>query len=480
MVRLTRRMFIGTAGAAFGLGLMPGAGLAQQESGGVDHPVVLHGPGTRYVPRIRASFIRRRGDYGLRWPGAIYDGEAARKNYQEQLEAAGKTLGLQLEIRPEPLYSLEEGEQWVAQAEADPVDGLLLVLLDRQEHTWPVAGRAVDSPVPAVIFAPIGTAFTTNTAPLADKPGAVIYSSDDFGQALTGLKMLKAGARLREARFVVIKGDERKDVTVGHFGTRLRYIPARTFLEYYERMAVSPEMEMLADAYIKHAERIQGPGKEDVINGVKSYQVAQALLEQEEGDGISMDCLGALGKTKVSLPCIAWSRMLDMGIPAACEADIEACVTHALVQYLFDKPGFQQDPVPDTAARCLIGAHCTCPTRLRGFDAAPEPYFLSYHHGCRDAVPVPRWELGQRVTVADVLLTENTDAPPAMVISTGSVERNLSVPPSGGCVVSVSVKLDNETELLKYPGFHQVFFYGDHKEDLAAYCKLFRVAPRIV
>ena len=55
--------------------------------------------------------------------------------------------------------------------------------------------------------------------------------------------------------------------------------------------------------------------------------------EREEGDGITMDCLGALGRSKVSLPCIAWSRMLDDGIPAACEADMGAALTHAVVQF---------------------------------------------------------------------------------------------------------------------------------------------------
>ncbi len=40
--------------------------------------------------------------------------------------------------------------------------------------------------------------------------------------------------------------------------------------------------------------------------------------------------------------------MNDGGIPAACEADLGACATHALVQSLFDRPGFQQDPVADT------------------------------------------------------------------------------------------------------------------------------------
>lgn len=35
-----------------------------------------------------------------------------------------------------------------------------------------------------------------------------------------------------------------------------------------------------------------------------------------------MDCLGAMANSKVSLPCISWSTMLDRGIQAACEVEL--------------------------------------------------------------------------------------------------------------------------------------------------------------
>jgi hypothetical protein len=137
--------------------------------------------------------------------------------------------------------------------------------------------------------------------------------------------------------------------------------------------------------------------------------------------------------------------------------------------------------VAETVKECLIGAHCTCPTRLNGFGQPAEPYYLSHHHGNRDAVPVPRWKLGQRVTVADVILpSEGKSAKAQMIASAGKVIENVAVPPAGGCVVSVAVKLDGDPELLDYPGFHQVFFYGDHKHDLAAYARLFRMEPVLV
>lgn len=448
--------------------------------------IQLNGPGSRYVPKIHAAFVRRKEDYGMRWPGAIYDGEKAAREYREQILAAEKELGLKINLRSEPVYSAAEADAWLAEAGAAKPDGLLVVLMDRQEHAWPTATKAMNSGVPTVVFSPVGTSFTTNTVSVAQKSGGFIASTSDFSQARYGLKMLRARAKLREMRFVVIRGTRRTESTVDHFGTRLRTIPASDFLEEYRRTPVNDEIRKLASDYLTAATRITGATRDDLLNGIKSYVVARALLEREEGDGITMDCLGALGKTKVSLPCIAWSKMLDRGIPAACEADIGAAVTHALVQLLFDRPGFQQDPVAETARECLIGAHCSCPTRLNGFERPPERFEVMHHHGARDAVPRPLWRLGQRVTVADVILPVRKDparaesaGPSQMVIGTGSVVDNVSVPPAGGCVVSVMVKLDTQPDLLSYPGFHQLFFYGDYKKELLAYCRLSGIQPMV-
>ena len=440
------------------------------------------GPGARYVPKVAAAFVRRKGDYGILWPGAIYDGEAALKRYQDELVQSTKELGIDLRLRSEPIYSLEQADQWLAEAKSAQCDGLMVILLDRQAHAWPTAAKAGETKIPTLVFSPIGTSFTTNTAPLAKKEGIYISSTSDFKQMRYGLRMIKASSRLREMRFVVLKGDKRYEMDAEFFGTRLRYLPAKVFLDEYNSTSLSGEIKTLAADYVQHATGISGPSEQDVLNGIKSYVVARNILEREEADGITMDCLGALGKTDVSLPCIAWSKMLDHGIPAACEADIGAALTHALVQFLFDRPGFQQDPVAETDREGLIGAHCTCPTMLNGFNKSPEPFDLSHHHGNRDAVPRPKWRLGQRVTVADILLPGQQEISPVlkmpqMVIASGTVMENISVPPAGGCVVSVMLKMDGTPNLLTFPGFHQLFFYGDFKKHLLAYCQLTGIQP---
>lgn len=439
------------------------------------------GPASDFVPQVKVAFVRRKEDYGILWPGAIYDGEAAREKYTGQLMETAKSLNVKLGLKQTPIYSLEEAETWLNEVRTEGADGLMLVLLDRQKHSWPTAQKAAETGIPLVVFSPLGTSFTTNTEGLAEKEGCVIYSTNDFRQAAYGMRMLKAKAKMNRASCIVIKGDKREKKKLADTGISLQYLPASAFIDTYNNTPDSEEIIAMADNYIRQAQSIRLADRQDVINGVKSYLVAGKFLETEKADSISMDCLGALGDKKVSLPCIAWSCMNDDGIPAACEADTGAIASQIIVQYLFDRPGFQQDPVADTSDDTIIGAHCSCPTRLNGFEMPSEPFDLVHHHGNRDAVPRTIWKVGQRVTCMDFLPgNPKSRTRSQMLISTGTVVENMGVPPSGGCVVSVKVKFDGGHEVLTFPGFHQLFFYGDYKHELEDFCQLCNFEAKIV
>ena len=473
---LSRRTFLGTSAWMLGSAVAAGcAGAGAREGAGALAPLKPCGPASKVTPTLRATFVRRKEPYGMWWPGAIYDGEAARKKYTRLIQDTAKRLGMKLALRPEPIHSKQEADAWVAEAKEAGPDGLLVVLLDRQKHSWPTAAKAMDSGVPTVVYSPVGSSFTTNTQHHAAKPNAVIYSTDDTRQLVYGMKMVQARARMRAVRCVVLRGNKRQDKPLADLGMTLRYVPAGEFLKAYNKTATDAEIRAIADEYLKRATRMAGATHQDVVNGVKSYVVCRGFLEREECDAISMDCLGALWNSKISLPCIAWSRMNDEGIPAACEADAGAIATHTLVQYLFDRPGFQQDPVAETARDAIIGAHCTCATKLNGFDQPPEPFYLSHHHGKRDAVPRTMWKVGQRVTSADIL----PGKPSKMLISAGRVLENVQVPPAGGCVVSVMVKFDNTENVLTWPGFHQIWFYGDYRDELVEFCQFAGITPQV-
>lgn len=479
---INRRLFLqSSAGAIIGSSFLTGCSSSMNDTLPVGEKVRQYGPASTCMPLIKAAFVRRKEEYGMWWPGAVYDGKSAKARYTIDIQNTADSIGARLDLRPDPIYSLDEAKQWLADAKQHKVDGLFLVMLDRQQHSWPTAALASDSGIPLVIFSPLGTSFTTNTIKLADKTGCVMYCTvGEFDQAAYGMKMLAAGTRIKKTRCVVIKGTQRKTATLPDLGIELQYIPARTFLTDYQNMGTPDDVIAMADGYMSLARKQSGATRDDVINGIKSYQVAKGILKREKADAITMDCLGALGKSKVSLPCIAWSRMNDDGIPAACEADHGAVASHILVQYLFDRPGFQQDPVPDTTCDAVIGAHCSCPTKLNGFDMPSEPFDLIHHHGNRDAVPRTIWKEGQRITCLDILPGNGKDKQTELLISAGTVIDNIDVPPAGGCVVSVRAKFDGGQDVLSFPGFHQLFFYGDYKKQLKDFCHLYNMKATVV
>ncbi len=66
-----------------------------------------------------------------------------------------------------------------------------------------------------------------------------------------------------------------------------------------------------------------------------------------------------------------------------------------LTSYLLDRPGFMNDPVPETVHNTLIAAHCMSGTRIAGFDQPPAPYVLRSHS--ESNIGVAMQVRGQRV-----------------------------------------------------------------------------------
>jgi hypothetical protein len=436
-------------------------------------PVGGYGPASKYKPIIMAAIVRRKEDYGMWWPGQIYDGEAAKKRYKAQLKETAVKLGVYLKMRSDSIYNTAEADAWITEVKHSKPDGIILLVLDRQQHSWPTAYKVADTGIPTVIFAPLGCAFHSNTAPLADKPGCVVYSAtlEDSGQLSFGMKLLEAGTKIRHSHCIAFRGDQRSESTLGDLGIRVTHLPVQTYIDEVNNIPTDEAVVSMTEDLMSRSLRQIGATREDVENGVKGYFAARKILEREKAD--SMTLAGCVDLIKYR-PCIAWSTMCDEGIPAACEGDLAAIASKTLVQYLFNRPGFQQDPVPDTVNQSFIGAHCMCATKLNGLDQPSEPFTLGHHHGNTDATIIPRWKEGQLVTAVDIV--QKKEEPTEIQLLTGSVIDNISSPPNGGCVVSVRYRIDglrNSRDVLSVPGMHQVFFYGNYEKEISDFCKLY-------
>jgi len=179
-----------------------------------------------------------------------------------------------------------------------------------------------------------------------------------------------------------------------------------------------------------------------------------------------------MGWLSRGFPCLAFARLRDRGVPAACEGDMDSLLTMLLMQYVVERPGFQGNATFDTAKNALWTAHCTAPLKMDGPDGKPAPYLLRGHSEVRGdgCVPEVQYRLGQVVTRMKMVNLES------ILASTGKI---IEVPKRAvhGCRTQIvtevrdasrmaagwSSALDTEDAMTL---LHRVVFYGDHMESL--------------
>jgi hypothetical protein len=275
--------------------------------------------------------------------------------------------------------------------------------------------------------------------------------------------MLSTIWRTKHTRILFVGGSECKEATVAGLGTVFHWIPKARFADEFKQVAASDEVRAIADFYANAAQKIIEPTPADILEAAKNYIVCRRLMEAEGCQGIAIDCLG--WKNPV---CLAYSKLRDEGIVASCEQDANAAIGMLLVHQLFQRPGFQQDPSPNTVNNTLIGAHCTSPLRLEGFDKPYRaPYLLRNYHTRTGVAPEVLWPVGKPVTI----LQANVQ-PLSIMVGTGRVVSNVAQPPSGCCRTSVEIELDGIADSRDVKGFHQLFVLGNLSRMLGAYGKL--------
>jgi hypothetical protein len=424
------------------------------------------------LPQIRVVYIRPKEEYWLGWPGTAWDVSGFMADSRAKVERFARELNVRVTFEPEPLYTPEAVTQFTTGIKEEKPDGVLLFPLHMNQ--WKAADEIAQSGIPTVIFAPLGVCFTGHIATVARRPGVYLASCADFEMKPVryGMKMIRTAHDIRRTRIAVIRGNETKDQKLEPLGLTIHYLPRERFPQAVETIEITPKVEAMADHYRKIAGKIVEPTREDLVNASRNYFAAVKIMKEENCQGISMDCLGLMRDRETPCPpCLAWAHLLDIGIPGVCEADIRAVMGHTLCCKLLDKPGFMQDPVPNTVRNTLIGAHCVSPTRLNGYDQPRERFHLRSHSESDLGVSVQVfWRVGQEVTIMQFL------KPDTMILGKGKVLRNFSTPPAGGCRTSVELEIDGPADTRDTKGFHQLFIYGDHVDEFKAYGQMFGIA----
>ena len=458
---MCRRAFLTKLPAA-GLGLAALAEMAPRLWAQAAEPVAAK-------PLVRAAFLTIPGKFWMGWPGTAYPVEKARADYTRQISQAGAELDLDIAFSGQPLQDDAGVDRFMQLLTADPPDAVLISLQHMQ--TWGWANKIAGSGVPTIIFSPVGMAFTGHLGVSRNK-GVYLVSSMDFEGVRSGLRMVKTRDQLKRARIARLVGNETNEVAVPNHGILVRNLPRVRFEEELARVGDTDEVKAIAADYARRARKIVEPNERDRLNAARNYVASKNIMAAEDANAITMDCLGLIGGRRIpSPPCLAWSKLNDEGVPAACEGDLDAAYTYLLTMNLLGKPGFMQDPVPETVHNTFIGAHCTAPTRLHGFDKPPVPFILRSHSESNLGVAMQvLWEPGARVTICKFEANGQR-----FIVGEATVLENIATPPAGGCRTSVRAALDDVADTRDTKGFHQVFLYGEYERQLRAYMQLYGV-----
>jgi len=420
-------------------------------------------------PRVQVVFLRPEGDrFWMSWPGASFNVQARQAEYTKTLVGAANKLGVDLEVRPLPLDDADAIATFLEQTSKSPPDGIFINVMHLK--SWPKAEYLVKNrgSVPTVVFSPLGTSFAKQLQSVRGVPKTFVGATQDPQWPAFGLRLLKTVSALKQTRICMLSGNATEDRSIKSLGTLLRYLPLQRWVNEVAKVGSTPQMQEIAKYYAIEAKDIVEPKTQDLLAAAKNYVAARRLMAAEKCQGISVDCFPLLDNHRVACgPCLAWSKLLDEGIVGGCEGDADAAVSLFLAGQLLGRPGFIQDPAPNTLHNTLIGSHCTCATRLDGFDKPHAPFVLRSQAESATGVALQvLWRPGQEITVMKF------QAPDKMALATGRVVENVQGAAATACRTAVEVKIDGLADARHVQGNHQLFLSGKWDEPLRAYAEL--------
>jgi len=213
--------------------------------------------------------------------------------------------------------------------------------------------------------------------------GIESYAFRTWEETLLHLEVLRAAKMLRETRVLCAArfGTARSVSDMGNFvsleqvtdvlGTQFSFVNLHELIDQTHigesgknhtlpgRAALNPddadvkEMEALADELIATAEECD-MSREEILNSARFYITVKKMLDYYGCNAFSAPCPDACATRRLNEEhitfCMTHSLLGEMGVPSACEYDIPACLSIALLSCLADKPAYMGNTTHDAKA----------------------------------------------------------------------------------------------------------------------------------
>jgi hypothetical protein len=463
---VNRRDFLGACaltGGALACGLAARPLLAAEEAGWPKLPPV----------KIHVVYV----GFGGAWPKPDFDAKAEAAKLQKHLDNARVRLG-DVEFVGGEIISNDDAAAAAIVPKLTGADGLLVVHLAFGDGGALL--KLVDAGLPTAIFSQPFSGHDWMYIPQWQKAGkrVILLASSDYADLERAAALLRVPAHMRNTRILHVGGPHgtlsarSANAVKEALGAELISISVPAVIEAHAAVELKDAEEEAEQFWIKPAKKIVEPSREEIIKSARMYLAMKNLMIEQKARAITIHCLGGIPIDKIGYPCLGFSKLNDLGLVGACEADMDSTLTMLLFGYAFGKPGFITDPLFDLAKNAMVHAHCLSPTKMDGTAGQRHPFTIRTHRDdSRGASLAVDLRVGQEITCAKLC---NLDT---MLLS---AQKIIEIPDfdDRGCRTQIVAQVADARKMLSNWGsgvldradimtmLHRVVFYGNHVENV--------------
>jgi len=346
------------------------------------------------------------------------------------------------------------------------VDGILLIPLGMFIMGYVKDFLSLDIPTVFFTLPYMGHDWTTFSALQKQGKKVELLATSDFNDLALSMRSFRAIHHLKRARILDFRNGgpltEYAEGIKNRFGTEIKFLPRERLIEAYK---AADEKVAAADAerWIKEAEQVVEPTKDDVLKACRTYLAMKKILEEEKAHLITIQyCMGIPG-LDAAYPCLGFSRLNGEGLGGICEGDLSSSMAYLVFQYLTPerKPGFVTDPIIDTSNNTVIHAHCTSALKLDGINGKQCSYLLRcQREGQRGACLQVKPRAGAQVTMAQLVENHTMLASPGEIVEIPDVDR--------ACRTKFTTKVKDAQKMADnwHYGLHRIVLCDNYMDDI--------------
>jgi hypothetical protein len=339
-----------------------------------------------------------------------------------------------------------------------------------------------DLNIPVIIYTsnPELILIDANLAASMRANGANVTFAISQDQALELVK-IAASPRILENRRAILYGRRFDSTSVPahnlteyevykHTGVKMQYRPIEQLAALYKDVDEASALSEM-ERWKKEAIEVIRVKDEAILDACKLYVLLRSIIEKEELSAISIDCLGFTMSPNPTLPypCLAFGRLRDEGVTAACEADVCGMLSSMFLEEISRKPSFMCNLMSvDLEKSQIVLSHCVAPLKLNGSNSASMKYRLHDYHGFgRGVVPEVEFPLGREVITGGFSKDLQCFSLWPGRIQTQVLDTAGSSSSKGirlnSCANTMDVKIrDADRFLQNIPGIHQIMIVGSY------------------